>query len=272
MTKVAISTIPPAWQPLLDKILAHFDNQMYPTWATRFLHLSRSAKKAVKTISNVPNAKDYWNVLSAADKAIWKAARFRFYRSSYSLFLADFAYRVKNGLSLPGTPPVNFQVYGLVMDNPDGLEQVEASYDEKDMVGPITLKFSYQKTEYSPPDPYSFGVHADLYYFEDGLNKVETLDWVSPSGNISWSLFDETFGTPGRKYFHVVVIFYSQYYDATVFLDNFRLKDSALVDVWENWKVKPDLIWDYTPLYRKQGWSFYPDFEDLYFSVVYLGN
>jgi hypothetical protein len=111
-----------------------------------------------------------------------------------------------------------------------------------------------------------------MYYFEDGLIKNETVDYVSGSGTFDWYEFDETIGTTGRKYFHVVVMLYLYYYDAEVLIDNFVVKDVNGDIEREIWKIGTDLIWPYVPLYRKEGWDFYPSFADPYFNVVYLGT
>ena len=56
MVKVAQMTIPPEYEPLLAKILAWFDSLIYPTWASRYFHTSRSAKKANK--EKTPKSKE----------------------------------------------------------------------------------------------------------------------------------------------------------------------------------------------------------------------
>ncbi len=272
MAKVADMIFPPEYEPLLKKILSWFDSQIYPTWATRYFHQSRKAKKELAEKTYIPKATDYWKELSTEEKAVWKSTRFGLYRSSYSVFFADFSYRNKFGLALPGTANALWQVYGLKMQNPLGIETQFLTYDCKDLVGPITVAFNYKKNEFSVPTSLSFGVHIDMYYFEDGLIKNETVDYVSGTGTFDWYSFNETIGTPNRKYFHVVIMLYLYYYDAEVFIDNFLVQDRDNDIERECWKVGTDLVWNYAPLYRKEGWDFYPTFGDPFFQVLYLGS
>lgn len=272
MVKVADMIFPPEYEPLLKKILAWFDTQIYPTWATRFFHTSRGAKKELAEKTYVPKATDYWKELSSAEKAVWKSTRFQTYLSSYSVFFADFSYRNKFGFTLPGVGNALYQVYGLKMANVGGLEPQLIQYHAKDLVGRLTISFNYKKNEITSAPAYSFGVHVDMYYFEKGLIENDSEDYVSADGNLDWTSFSATMGHAGRKYFHVVITLYLYYYDAEVFIDNFLLEDANDEVERECWKVGTNLVWNYSPLYRKQGWDFYPAFGDPYFKVLYLAN
>ncbi len=186
MAKVAVSTIPPEWQPLLDKILAHFQNQMYPTWATRFLHLSRSAKKADKEKTYIPGARSIWNTFTAPQKLAWTNAKFVSYRSGYNVFLGDYSYRKKNGLSLPGTADPTHQIYGLRISNFGGLDLVTLERHDIVATGQLSVHFSYKKVERQTITleewADSVATWADATAMWTG---VETATWAD--SNIDWA-------------------------------------------------------------------------------------
>lgn len=272
MAKVAQSTIPPEWQPLLDKILAHFQNQMYPTWATRFLHLERSAVKRNKEKTYIPGARTVWDAFSPAQKLAWTNTKFVSYRSGYNVFLGDYSYRKKNGLSLPGTPDPTHQIYGLQMSCPGGEDFVTLERHDIVAEGSLSVHFSYKKTERFEAALLPFSLHIDAYYFESGENKIDTYDWEAPAGNVAWNEVAFSFGVTNRYYFHVVCTWSLWLYDADVFLDNFYLRD-MLGDVnREVWKLSAKKEWIYTPKVRKQGWLFDPGYFEPYFLVTYLDS
>lgn len=270
MVKVAQMTIPPAYQALLDKILAHFDNQIYPTWATRFFHTTRSAKKADKEKTYMPSAAAAWKLLSAAEKTAWATAAVFGTLNRYQLFLADFSYRRKNGLTLPGTPFTTREMMGLRLDDPGGVEAMELRRDEKDIVGPITISFNYKKTENAATPSVPFKFVATAYWFADGKNKTLTHEWSAPAGNVPWASVSEVFGVPGLKYFHLTIIWYLTDYDATVDLDHFLIQGNAVDKYRENWQYKAGRTWEYDALYRKTGWLFSPGYRVPWFEVLYL--
>ena len=271
MVKVAIQSIPPAYEPLLAKILAHFDNQIYPTWATRFFHKTRSAKKANKEKTYLPSIASYWATLTAEEKAAWGTAAAFGTLNKYQLFTTDFSYRRKNGLSLPGTPSDYHEVMGLRLDNPGGSENVRLRRDEKDLVGPIGISFTYKKTENSPTPSVPFKFLATAYYFDAGHNLTLTHEWEAPSGNVDWSQVSESFGVSGQKYFHLTILFYLDSYDATIYLDHFLIQSAGVDKYRECWQYKSGKTWEYDNLYRKTGWLFFPDYHVPYFEVLYLG-
>ncbi len=272
MTKVSQMTIPPAYQELLDKILAHFQNQIYPTWATRFFHTTRSAKKADKEKTYIPGAKSVWNGFSAAQKLDWTNAKFVSYRSGYNVFLGDYSYRKKNGLSLPGTADPTHQIFGLKLENFGGLEYVTLERHDIVATGQLSVHFSYKKVERDTPALWPFALHIDAYYFEGGENKIDTYDWVAPDGNVNWTEVSFSFGVTSRYYFHVVCTWSLWLYDADVYFDNFYLRDMYGDVNREVFKLTTKKEWLYQPKVRKQGWLFEPAFVEPWFRVLYLDN
>ena len=270
MVKVAQMDIPPAYQALLDKILAYYDNQVYPTWAGRFFHKTRAAKKANKEKTYMPSASLAWKALTPDEKVAWTAAAVFGTLNNYQLFLADFSFRRKNGLSLPGTPYSTREVMGLELQNPGGGALVRLRRDEKDLVGPIKIEFTYQKTENSPTPSVPFKFIATAYYFK--LGEIATLEhtWTAPAGDVPWASVSESFGVSLEKYFHLTIIWYLDSYDAIVDLDHLLISDVVGDKYRECWQYKAGRTWEYEDLYRKTGWLFTPGFRVPYFEVIYL--
>lgn len=271
MVKVAQMNIPPAYQSLLDKILAFFDNQIYPTWATRFFHKTRSAKKALKEKTYLPAVSDIWTGLTAPQKAAWASASLFGTLNNYQLFTSDYCFRRKNGLSLPGIPNDLHEMMGLRIANPGGGATVTLRRDEKDLVGLITIAFTYSKTQNAPTGGDPFNFLATAYYFDAGENKTDTKQWSAPSGNVAFSQVSEQFGMAGRKYYHLTVLVSLAAYDAICDIDHFLITDQNGDKYRENWQFKAGRVWEYDNLYRKTGWLLSPDYRVPYFEVVYLG-
>ena len=271
MVKVAQMDIPPEYQALLDKILAYFDNQIYPTWASRFFHKTRSAKKRNQEKTLMPSVSAVWAELSPAEKQAWSDASGFGTLNRYQLFISDYSYRWKNGLSIPGTPSTYHEMMGFQIQNPGGSTNVRFRRDEKDLVGPVSIAFNYQKTEISPTGDQPFKFVATLYYFDAGQNKTLAKEWSAPSGNVSWASVSESFGVSGQKYFHLTVEWYLDSYDATLNLDHLLIQSVGVDKYRECWQYKSGKIWEYDNLYRKTGWLFTPDYREPYFNVVYLG-
>lgn len=272
MAKVAAMTIPPDFQVLLDKITNHFDQMIYPTWASQYFHLSRSIKKANIEKSFLPHIHDLWSVLTPAQKQLWKDAKAYTGYSGYQLYTADYSYRRKNNLITPGTPYTTHQMHGLKITNPGGTENIRIRLHFKDLVGPLTIAFNYRKQQYSAPSGQSFNFTATAYYFDAGLNISVTKDWESPTGDVAWATVSETFGTSQRKYFHLTLEFKLDDYDADVFLDNLSITDNGGLFYGDSFVKKSGKEWIYEAFYRKQGWAFDPSFIQPYFEVVYLDS
>ena len=206
MAKVQQLTIPPAWVELLAKITAHFDQMIYPTWATRNFNLSRSAKKANKEKTYIPTIRSIWATLDASTKAQWKSCAAFMKFTNYQYFTTKYSYCRKHGLDLNISPTSLHQLYALFMTNPGGSELVQAERDDVVLLGQISVQFVYKKTEYDVYYGSPFNLHIDAYYFEGGQNLVDTYDWQAPAGNVDWTSVSFSFGVTGRNYFHVVLI------------------------------------------------------------------
>ena len=211
MAKVSITTIPPGYQELLDKILAHFDNMIYPTWATRFFHKTRSAKKANKEKTYLPSIASYWAALTVPEKAAWGTAAAFGTLNKYQLFTTDLSYRRKNGLSVPGTPNQYHEMMGLKIDNPAAEDNIYARRDEKDLVGPVSISFTYKKSEY--PSIYDVVWSDSSYGWSDPLAPWgdDSPQWSDPRFNWSDDLVSWGY-SPSAIVFDLVATLY--YFDA----------------------------------------------------------
>lgn len=218
----------------------------------------------------MPSSAVAWAGLTALQKADWATASVFGTLNKYQLFLADYSYRRKNGLTLPGTPYSLREMMGLEIQNPGGLLNVQLRRDEKDLNGPIGINFTYLKTENAVTggDPFKF--FATAYYFEGGRNGTETLEWTAPAGNVAWSQVTQTLGIAGRKYFHLTIIWSLNLYDAIVDMDHLLITSNSVDHYRENWQYKAGRTWSYENLYRKTGWLFTPGYRVPYFDVLYL--
>lgn len=271
MVKIATMNFPPGYEALVAKILAWFDNQAYPTWATRNRHNTRAAKAANAAKTYMPSIKDAWAALSPAEKTLWADAAVFGTLNRYQLFTSDYSYRFKNGLSVPGTPNNYHEMFGLQIDNPGGGEDVQLRRDEKDLIGPITIEFNYKKTQYSPTASVPFKMVATAYNFLDGENQQIVGEWSAPAGNVDWTHASLTLGVANWKYFHLTIIWYLTDYDASVSIDQLLIQGNSVDKYREDWQYKSGKTWAYTALYRKTGWLFTPQYFEPWFRVVYLG-
>lgn len=272
MTKVAIMSIPPEFETSLSKILSHFDQLIYPTWASRNFHVTRAAKVANQGKTYIPGVRSVWAIFTPAEKQAWENAKGYTGYSNYQLFTTDYSYRKKNGLSLPGSPYATHQLYGLKFSNPGGGDLIRARLHLKDLVGPLTISFNYKKGQYDIPADQSFNFEATAFYFDGGLNISDVKTWESPTGDIAWASVSQSWGTTGRKYFHLIIEFKLDNYDADVFLDNLRISDGSGTFYSDSFNKKVGKEWNYAPFYRKQGWAFDPSFSVPNFEVAYLDS
>jgi len=270
MTLAGAPDIPPAWLPLLAKILTWYDNQIYPVWNTFGFKPTRKRKRVDREKSYLRSIASYWAELNQAAKDAWHDASDFGTLNRYQLFTSDLSYRRKNGLSLPGTPNDFHQLFGLRMYNPSGLTNVRARRDEKDLTGPITISYSFLKTENAPTGDQPFKFVAMAYYFDAGKIKTLTHEWSTGAGNKAWQSVSEQFGVAGQKYFHLTVIWSIDGYDAIVDIDRLLIADQNGDKYRESWQFRAGRTWDYDALYRKTGWLFVPEYHVPYFDVVYL--
>ena len=283
MAKVFRMDFPPEYEPLLKKILAWFDSLQYPTWATRFFHTTRSAKKRLKEKTQIPRAKEYWASLSSDEKNLWKQARSITYWSSpdktikkvlsgYQTFLSDFSHRKKLNLSLPGTPSLSHQVCGLKISNPAAENGVEAHLHLKDLISPVNFEVYYKKVEVESSQSAKFIVKLQGFYFDGGLNIEKNAIFEAPPGNVDWSKISLSLPEISVPYFHLIIYFQLNNYNADVYLDNLKISDKDRVVYQESFHRSPNGLWDFAPFYRKRGWAFYPSVDFPYYDVVYLDS
>ncbi len=271
MTKADMTQIPPEWEALMAKIQTWYDNQIYPVFSSFNFQKTRSAKKRNKAKTLMPSSAAAWGLLNQGVKDAWHTASDFGTLNRYQLFISDYCYRWKNGLSLPGTPNAFHQLFGLRWENPEPLATCRLRRDCKDLVGPVTISFNYKKTENNPTGDLPFSFLATLYFFKDGLNQTVTKSWSAGAGNKVWQTVSEAFGTAGQKYFHLTILWYLDGYDATIDLDRLLVEDQAGDIYRECWQFKAGRTWEYENLYRKEGWLFTPGYHVPYFDVVYLG-
>lgn len=219
--------LPPAWVPLIEKILRWYDNQQYPILCPFLPQKPREQAKKVVENSFLSTIKLYWEALTPDEMEAWNTAADFVRRSGYQLFVKDMSYRMKNGLSLPGVPSEAHQTHGLMICNFGGGEEVRLQRDDVVLTGPIEISFYYKKVEYDIPFDKSFWVKAEAWYMEGGENKSEVIEWESPLGNVDWTQVEKTLGVAGRVYFHLRIIFYLDYYDADVYLADILIRDQT---------------------------------------------
>jgi len=283
MAKVAILNIPGSVRPALGRVLAFFDNTIYPVWAFRNFHFSRQAKYQLKRKTYLPKVKESWVALTDQQRKDWKTAGSFVKLNGWLLFTQDYSFRKKQGFDLPGIPSTFHEVYGLVISNLGGLELVETDYYASNISGPITVSFSYFKNEYALATGLGFGVEITAYYFEDGENKAENLVWIATSGNLPWLSFSQSIGVTGREYYLLKVAFFLDEYNADVGLDHFLIANST-GDIYREGFKKTRLLgwngeksyyyydWMYNEFDRNEGWDFLPKYSKKYYEVLYLDN
>jgi len=249
-----------------------FERYGVPIWCRKWFQTSRAVVKQKQAATKLPSAASAWRALDTNTKGAWKAAAYNAYKyyRGYRLFVADYIWRQKAGLSLPGTPSNFHQLFGLKLANPGGALDVEMRRDDKDLVGPITIKFAYKKNEITPSATAAFKVNCTAYYFTYGSYSSDTDNFSAPAGNVGWNTIERSFGPNLRKYFHFKIVFTIKDYDAEVYIDNVILKDKNKEFFREGWNTESYAPWVPKMLYRKQDWEFKPVYAEPYFIHQYL--
>lgn len=272
MAKLIQPNIPPEYEVLWEKIFRWFERYGVPIWARKWFQTSRSVIDNKREITKIPTAAQSWKTLDTATKGAWKAAAYRAYKfyRGYRLFVADYIWRQKAELSLPGTPANEHQLFGLKMANPGGGLDVEMRRDDKDLVGKLKIKFSYKKDEITPSATDAFKVNCTAYYFTAGYYGTDTDSFSAPAGDVGWNIIERTFGSTNRKYFHFKIVFTTKDYDAIIYLDNVVLSDNNGEFFREGWNTESYAAWIPRALYRKTDWQFKPVWAEPYFKHEYL--
>jgi len=271
--KTIQTEFPAEYAAFVETALRWFERYGVPVYCRNWFQTSRSVKANKVAATKLPSSSAAWKLLDEPTKALWRSAAKKatgYYRG-YQLFVADFIYRRQNGLSLPGTPSDFHQLFGLELTNPSAALDVTVRRDDKDLVGPISYEFEYKKDENTPSGSFTFRVQVTAYYFTPGSYDTDVDTFDAPAGNVGWNKISRTFGTSLRKYFHVITTISIKFYDAVVQIDNYKMSDAANVIINENWNTKKYVLWEPTPLYRKQGWEFSPAYASPYIVHKYLG-
>lgn len=272
MVKIIQPNIPAEWEELFAKIFRWFERNGVPIWCANWFQTSARSKETRRSNSIFKMVSDYWKTVSDADKELWKQAAEKVWgqRRGYRLFSMDIIWRHARGFSKPGTPNQFHQLFGLRVSNPGGAKSVIMRIDLKDQTGPFNLKFSYKKNELVPTTDEPFRVNVGAFYFGSGSLKVDVATWESPAGNVAWTTSEKSFGVSGREYYHIIVMFILDYYDAVISLDNIEISDNIGVIESENFITKRYTPFEPDFLVRKEGWGFAPDYAEPYFKYLYL--
>jgi hypothetical protein len=270
MAKINYQNCPSAWLPMLARVLRWFDSHNSAVVSspnqqkTRKDSYQRSQASFFKTIAAS------WNPLEVYTKQNWQTAAVYCKKTNYKLFVADFSYRHRTGLSEPGIPNNYHQLWGLTLHNPGGVADVTAIWRTIAVTGPITLKVSISKNENTLPTTTGFQIKAIAYYFEGGENKTEEYIYTAPDGNIDWCWQQFSFGTAGRWYFELEVYFLLNQYDADVTIDNLKIDDTSGELYYEYFNPVRPYDWEPVSLVRKEGWIFEPFWDPMYFEQTFI--
>lgn len=272
MVRIVQPSLPPQYEEAWNRIFRWFSRYGVPVWCRSWVQDTRRGVAVRRSATQLRAVADCWNALSVSERLAWDSAAFEtfgFYRG-YRLFTSDYFYRKKIKLTYPGSPSDLHQMEGIMMKNPGGTQNVYSRYDDKDLVGQFTIKFSYKKKEIAASGSFGFKVQTTAYYLIEGGIGTETDEFSGPSGNVDWTQITRTIGTAGRKYFHIKIVWTIENYNAEIWLDNFRLTDSVGLIYFENFDTIEYNPWEFEKLIRKKWWQFSPGFWAPYFYHTYL--
>jgi len=266
------TNVPAEWVELWAKVVKWFGKGGIPVYVALWFQQTRSFYENQRQKSLLKDVSNCWKSIDAATKQQWKLAAYQawHYYRSYRLFTADFIYRLKNNLPLPGQPNLFYQLFGLKISNPGGTQNIFMRRDDKDLVGRLRVRFNYKKIENTPSADFSFKILQTAYYFGQGTIETDTDEDIISAGNIDWTAFDKRIGTTNRKYFHYKLILSIENYDAEILIDNIRLADSNGEYYFESFNTINYAQWEPKFLYRKQDWQFSPGYGLPYFEHSFI--
>jgi len=272
MVRTIGSLLPAEWEDLWNKVVRWYGLRGIPTFSRLWFQDLRRMREIRYSISHFMELGTAWTNLSDATRQAWRDAANACwdYNRGYRLFTADYIYRLIGGLPLPGIPSNYHQLFGLELLNPGGAQNVFMRRDDKDIIGQLTYKVKFKKTEITPSGVYAFKVQCTAYYLIPGGYATDTDEYVASAGNIAWSLLNRTFGTADREYFHFKIILTIENYDVIVDLDSIELIDQNGRFFKETWITKRNKAWVPKLLFRKTDWIFSPGYIDTYFKHLYL--
>jgi len=271
MVRVIQPSIPAEYEELWNKIMRHFERYGVPIWCRNWFQNTRRGDRQRAAATRIPTVADAWNALSEAQKTGWNDAANVIwnYKRGYRLFVADSIYREILKLSVPGASSLLHQLLCVKMSNAGGSDKVSMRRDDKDLVGQLTLKFSYKKDEKTPSGVYAFKVKTTAYYLGQGNILSDIDEFSAPAGNVAWNQISRTIGTVDRQYFHVEIVLSIDNYDAEIFIDNIFLDDKIGLAFQESFFTARYGEWEPTPLWRKRYWVFTPSYSTPFFEFVY---
>ena len=272
MVKVIQPNTPPEWEEMWAKIVRWFGTRGVPIYVAKWFQDTRYGIDRKRGQQKITEAKNAWKTLDVATKYQWSLAAYRaygYYRST-RLFNADYIYRWQSNLSLPGTPSLFRQLFGLKMSNPGGGFNVYIDRDEKDLTGKVKVGFCYKKDEVTASPTKKFYVKFIGYYLTEGSHHYDLDVFTAPVGDVTWDSQSHNFGVTNREYYHVIIRFTIANYDAIVYLDNIRIRDKNGVVLDERFNVEDYGEWDFDRTIRKFGWFFNPKYDPTYFKHQYL--
>lgn len=272
MVKVIGSVLPAEWAVFWAKVVRWYGLRGIPTYSRLWFQDYPRMRKIRYNISDFKQMGSAWKGLSAAVQQDWRDAAHACwdYNRGYRLFTADYIYRLIGGLPIPGAPNIYHQLFGLEMLNPGGSDNVFMRRDDKDIVGQITAKIKFKKTENTPSAVAGFKIQQTAYHFTDGGYDTDTDEYSAPAGNIAWIEVEQTFGVADREYFHYKIVLTIDNYDAIIDIDSIELTDKNGRYFKENFITKSNKAWIPKLLFRKTDWLFGPSFIDTYFKHIYL--
>lgn len=104
MALISYWQVPDEWIPLVSKILQWNDRYRVASIRKKPGFFSVKRRQCLTLSSLQPRAAEEWAKLSQVEKEAWASAATASNQLSFQLFLRDVAARVKNDLTLPGTP------------------------------------------------------------------------------------------------------------------------------------------------------------------------
>lgn len=272
MVKVVQGDIPAEWEIFWKKIVRWYNLKGIPCYSRLWSQKMRRMKQIKYEISDFKKMGLSWSGLSPAVQQQWRDAAYQAweYNQGYRLFTADYIYRLIAGLSVPGSPSDYHQLFGMEMSNPNGDHNVFMRRDDKDVVGQITVRLNYKKTENIASPTSALKILFTGWYLTEGGIETDTTTHTITAGNVAWKQEDFVCGVADRIYFHIRIIISIENYNAVFILDHIRLIDKTVQFYEENFVTARNVAWVPTLLYRKKDWQFSPNFDNPYFQHIYL--
>lgn len=244
--RVTNPSVPVDWEVLWQKMVRWFYRGGVPVWARMWFQNMRSQYEKRRKATKTPTVAELWNTLSPATKVGWDDAAEKMwgYRRGYRLFTSDFIYRQKANLSPPQGAMVEHQLFGLRMQNLDGVEYVRFFYDTvywpRTFVGPFNIKVSYKKDEIEPSSTEDFIIHSTGFYDSN----MDVDHFVAPDGDVAWNIVDRNFGVTDRVYNRFAIAIHIGYLKAKIWIDNIILSDKNGEFYHENFDPPKYAVWE----------------------------